>query len=233
MLSTDCRLLSSVDIRQQPASNALVDIREEAALGEQLDLLQGTLDLLILKTLALGPQHGWGIAQRIQQVSREVLQVGQGSLYPALTRLEQRGWIGSEWSVSDNNRRAKFYSLTASGARQLKKELGEWERLSADIAQSSREVKYFFNNQGQLELPIILKGSMPNVKPKPDGNYLAQMAQRNFLRKGMGDLKNPLGDKEAGGMKEEAPEKTKKSRRKSTEDMIRKGLEGLFGRESR
>jgi PadR family transcriptional regulator, regulatory protein PadR len=103
-------------------------------LGEQLDLLQGTLDLLILKTLALGPMHGWGIAQRIQQVSREVLQVGQGSLYPALARLEQRGWIGSEWSISDNNRRAKFYSLTAAGARQLKKELGEWERLSAAIA---------------------------------------------------------------------------------------------------
>jgi PadR family transcriptional regulator, regulatory protein PadR len=127
-------LLSLVDIRQQPTSNALVDIREEGPLGEQLDLLQGTLDLLILKTLALGPMHGWGIAQRIQQVSQEVLQVGQGSLYPALARLEQRGWIGSEWSVSDANRRAKFYSLTASGARQLKKELGEWERLSAAIA---------------------------------------------------------------------------------------------------
>ena len=103
-------------------------------MGEQLDLLQGTLDLLILKTLALGPMHGWGISQRIQQVSQEVLQVGQGSLYPALARLEQRGWIGAEWSISDNNRRAKFYSLTKAGARQLKKELGEWERLSAAIA---------------------------------------------------------------------------------------------------
>jgi len=125
---------SLVDIRQQARSNALVDIREEALLGEQLDLLQGTLDLLILKTLALGPMHGWGISQRIQQVSQEVLQVGQGSLYPALARLEQRGWIGAEWSISDNNRRAKFYSLTKAGARQLKKELGEWERLSAAIA---------------------------------------------------------------------------------------------------
>jgi PadR family transcriptional regulator PadR len=125
---------SLVDIRQHAKSNALVDIREEAPLGEQLDLLQGTLDLLILKTLALGPMHGWGISQRIQQVSQEVLQVGQGSLYPALTRLEQRGWIGAEWSTSDNNRRAKFYSLTKAGARQLKKELGEWERLSAAIA---------------------------------------------------------------------------------------------------
>jgi transcriptional regulator len=103
-------------------------------MGQQIDLLQGTLDLLILKTLVLEPMHGWGIAQRIQQISDEVLQVGQGSLYPALHRLEQRGWIGSEWSVSDNNRRARFYSLTPAGRRQLTKELGEWERLSAAIA---------------------------------------------------------------------------------------------------
>jgi transcriptional regulator len=103
-------------------------------MGEQMDLLQGTLDLLILKTLALGPMHGWGISQRIQQVSKDALQVGQGSLYPALARLEQRGWISSEWSTSENNRRAKFYSLTLTGSRQLKKELGEWERLSAAIA---------------------------------------------------------------------------------------------------
>jgi PadR family transcriptional regulator len=103
-------------------------------MGNQIELLQGTLDLLILKTLALGPMHGWGIAQRIQQVSREVLQVGQGSLYPALARLEQRGWIAAEWSISDNNRRAKFYSLTRAGQLQLKKELGEWEKLSAAIA---------------------------------------------------------------------------------------------------
>lgn len=103
-------------------------------MGEQMELLQGTLDLLILKTLALEPMHGWGIAQRIQQVSQEALQVGQGSLYPALARLEQRGWIDSEWSVSDNNRRAKFYKLTRIGAKQLQKELGEWQRLSAAIA---------------------------------------------------------------------------------------------------
>lgn len=103
-------------------------------MGGQMELLQGTLDLLILKTLALEPMHGWGISQRIQQVSREALQVGQGSLYPALARLEQRGWIDSEWSVSDNNRRAKFYKLTRAGARQLQKEQGEWERLSAAIA---------------------------------------------------------------------------------------------------
>jgi transcriptional regulator len=103
-------------------------------MGNQIELLQGTLDLLILKTLALGPMHGWGIAQRIQQVSREVLQVGQGSLYPALARLEQRGWIDAAWSISDNNRRAKFYSLTRAGEKQLQKELGEWEKLSAAIA---------------------------------------------------------------------------------------------------
>ncbi len=103
-------------------------------MGNQIELLQGTLDLLILKTLVLEPMHGWGIAQRIQQISQDVLQVGQGSLYPALHRLEQRGWIGSEWSTSDNNRRARFYSLTRAGSSQLEKELGEWERLSAAIA---------------------------------------------------------------------------------------------------
>ena len=103
-------------------------------MGNQIELLQGTLDLLILKTLALEPMHGWGIAQRIQQISQDVLQVGQGSLYPALHRLEQRGWIGSEWSTSDNNRWAKFYFLTCAGKNQLEKELGEWERLSAAIA---------------------------------------------------------------------------------------------------
>ncbi len=103
-------------------------------MGNQIELLQGTLDLMILKTLALGRMHGWGISQRIQQVSEEVLQVGQGSLYPALARLEQRGWIASEWSTSENNRRAKFYSLTRVGTRELEKEMGEWERLSAAIA---------------------------------------------------------------------------------------------------
>ena len=123
-------LLLTSDKRQ----STIVDIRGEALLADQLDLLQGTLDLLVLKTLALEPMHGWGIAQRIQQVSKEMLQVGQGSLYPALHRLEQRGWIDSEWSTSDNNRRAKFYSLTRAGRRQLEKELGEWQKLSAAIA---------------------------------------------------------------------------------------------------
>jgi PadR family transcriptional regulator, regulatory protein PadR len=97
------------------------------------DLLQGTLDMLILKTLALEPAHGWGISQRIQQVSRDVLQVNQGSLYPALYRLEHQGWIGSEWGTSENNRKAKFYHLTQEGRRQLDAETENWERVSAAI----------------------------------------------------------------------------------------------------
>ncbi len=98
------------------------------------DLLQGTLDLLILKTLALESMHGWGIAQRIQQVSKETLLIGQGSLYPALHRLEYRGWIQAEWGASDNNRKAKFYSLTPAGQKQLKDEIRDWDRLSTAIA---------------------------------------------------------------------------------------------------
>ena len=97
------------------------------------DLLQGTLDLLILKTLALEPMHGWGIALRIQQLSREVLQIGQGSLYPALHRLEYKGWISSDWGASENNRRARYYSLTRAGRKQLDSELETWDRLSRAI----------------------------------------------------------------------------------------------------
>jgi transcriptional regulator len=97
------------------------------------DLLQGTLDLLILQTVALEPMHGWGIAQRIQQVSNDVLRIGQGSLYPALYRLEYKGWIKAEWGNSENNRRAKFYRLTAAGRRQLESERETWERLSSAI----------------------------------------------------------------------------------------------------
>jgi transcriptional regulator len=97
------------------------------------DLLQGTLDVLILKTLALEPMHGWGVAQRIQQISKDVLQIGQGSLYPALHRLEYKGWIESDWGSSDNNRRAKYYSLTRKGRKQLEAELATWERLSKAI----------------------------------------------------------------------------------------------------
>ena len=98
------------------------------------EILQGTLDLLILKTLALEPMHGWGIAQRIQQVSREVLQVQQGSLYPALYRLERKKLIAAEWGASENNRRAKYYSLTQAGREQLEKEQAEWERMSSAVA---------------------------------------------------------------------------------------------------
>jgi PadR family transcriptional regulator len=102
--------------------------------SEQIDLLQGTLDLLILKTLALDSNHGWGIAQRIQQVSKEVLQVGQGSLYPALHRLERKGLISSDWRPTESNRRAKYYELTRAGHRQLDRELTEWRKLSGAIA---------------------------------------------------------------------------------------------------
>jgi PadR family transcriptional regulator, regulatory protein PadR len=97
------------------------------------DLVQGTLDLLILKTLSLQPMNGWSIAKRIVQVSQEVLQVQQGSLYPALHRLERQGWIKAEWKASENNRRAKFYSLTAAGRKQLRSELDNWRRLSSAI----------------------------------------------------------------------------------------------------
>ena len=102
-------------------------------MGSSTDLLQGTLDLLILKTLALEAMHGWGIAQRIQQVSEEALQIGQGSLYPALHRLEYKGWIRAEWGESENNRKAKFYSLTRAGKKQLEVELEDWERLTTAI----------------------------------------------------------------------------------------------------
>ncbi len=97
------------------------------------DVLQGTLDLLILTALSVEPMHGWGVAQRIQQISRDVLQVNQGSLYPALHRLEQRGWIAASWGASDNNRRAKFYRLTATGRKQLHAEVATWRRFSAAI----------------------------------------------------------------------------------------------------
>jgi len=102
-------------------------------MSKPTDLVQGTLDLLILKTIALEPMHGWGIAQRIHQVSKEVLQVNQGALYPALHRLEQSGWIRARWGESDNNRRAKFYSLTPAGRKYLEREQANWKRLSTAI----------------------------------------------------------------------------------------------------
>ncbi len=102
-------------------------------MGERLELPQGTLDLLILKTLALQPQHGWAISERIQQISSSVLQVQQGSLYPALHRLERRGWIKARWGVSENNRRAKYYELTRSGRKQLGAETDSWRKLAAAV----------------------------------------------------------------------------------------------------
>ena len=99
-----------------------------------IDLLQGTLDMLVLRTLQAGAVHGWGISQRIQQVSEDVLRVNQGSLYPALHRLEEEGWIESEWGTSENNRRAKFYRLTRSGRKRLEQETQDWARLSAAVA---------------------------------------------------------------------------------------------------
>ena len=100
---------------------------------DKSDLLQGTLDMLILKIVALGPVHGYGISLRIRQISKEVLQVQQGSLYPALHRLEKRGWLTAEWGESENNRKAKYYRLTAEGRRQLKLETENWSRLSAGV----------------------------------------------------------------------------------------------------
>jgi PadR family transcriptional regulator, regulatory protein PadR len=102
-------------------------------MSKPTDLVQGTLDLLILKSIALEPMHGWAIAQRIRQVSKDVLQVNQGALYPALHRLEQQGWIEAEWGESENNRRAKYYSLTKAGKKYLQSEQANWERLSVAI----------------------------------------------------------------------------------------------------
>ena len=103
-------------------------------MSKPTDLVQGTLDLLILRTLALEPMHGWAIAQRIHQVSRTALEIPQGSLYPALHRLERRGWIRAEWGISENNRKAKFYQLTRTGRKQLVAESEDWARLTAAVA---------------------------------------------------------------------------------------------------
>jgi PadR family transcriptional regulator PadR len=101
----------------------------------RIDLPQGTLDLLILKTLAIGAQHGWAISERVQQISKNAVQIQQGSLYPALHRIERRGWIKAHWGTSENNRRAKYYELTRSGRRQLELEESTWRRLTAAVAQ--------------------------------------------------------------------------------------------------
>lgn len=109
-------------------------------MSKPTDLVQGTLDLLILKTIAWQPMHGWAVAQRIRQMSGEVLQVGQGALYPSLHKLEQNGWISSEWAISENGRRAKFYTLTRAGRKALEQEAAQWERLSAAISLIVRTV---------------------------------------------------------------------------------------------
>ena len=102
---------------------------------KRIDLPQGTLDLLILRTLALGPQHGWAVSERVQQISSDVLRIQQGSLYPALHRLERRGWIKARWGASENNRRAKYYELTKAGRKQLEIEKDTWAKLTAAVAQ--------------------------------------------------------------------------------------------------
>jgi PadR family transcriptional regulator len=117
---TDTRLLSTVKGRYR--------------VGKPVDVVQGTVDLLIMKAVALEPMHGWAVAQRIKQLSQDVLRVNQGSLYPALQRLEREGWITAEWGLSENNRRARFYRLTKAGRRHLAREQANWERLSSAIA---------------------------------------------------------------------------------------------------
>src|SRR6266849_6349537 len=129
---------SPLALRQQPRYPPVEAHRVTPMSPEKLDLPQGTLDLLILKTLALEPQHGWAISERVQQVSKDVLQIQQGSLYPALHRLERRGWIKARWGASDNNRRAKYYELTAAGRKQLEREESAWNKLAAAVAQVLR-----------------------------------------------------------------------------------------------
>lgn len=114
--------------------SSLASVPKKGVTALEADLLQGTLDLLVLKTLQSGPTHGWDIAQRIQQVSRDVLKVNQGSLYPALHRLEAQGLVASEWGDSENNRRAKFYKLTPAGRKQLATETDSWERFAGAIS---------------------------------------------------------------------------------------------------
>jgi len=112
-----------------------VEAKGEQMSPQRIDLPQGTLDLLILRTLALEPQHGWAISERVQQISSDVLQIQQGSLYPALHRLERRGWIKARWGASENNRRAKYYELTRSGRKQLRSETTAWRKLTAAVDQ--------------------------------------------------------------------------------------------------
>jgi len=130
-------MCSTVELYAEPFPIPYVyphaNLQERGGLSDQTDVLQGTLDLLIMRTIALEPLHGWAIAQRIQQISDDLLRVQQGSLYPALHRLEHQGWITAEWGASENNRRARFYALTKAGRKQLEAEVAKWERLSAGV----------------------------------------------------------------------------------------------------
>jgi PadR family transcriptional regulator, regulatory protein PadR len=128
-------LLSLALLQEFGYSPVEVEGESDFFLMEHIDLPQGTLDLLILRTLAGGPQHGWAISERVQQVSSDVLRIQQGSLYPALHRLERRGWIKAKWGTSDNNRRAKYYDLTRSGTKQLEAETDAWRKLAAAVAE--------------------------------------------------------------------------------------------------
>jgi len=123
-----------------PVSGVSVELQQEARVGEEKsDVLQGTLDLMVLKTLeAMGPLHGYGIARRIEQISEQTLHLNQGTIYPALLRLRQRGWIRAEWGTSDNGRRARYYELTRTGKAQIEKETESWERVAATMARFLR-----------------------------------------------------------------------------------------------
>ena len=135
-LRSECPLA----LLQETIYSFLVEAKGEAMKPERIDLPQGTLDLLILRTLSLGPQHGWAISERVQQISDDALRIQQGSLYPALHRLERRGCIKAKWGASENNRRAKYYELTKTGQNQLATEQSAWEKLTAAVAQVLRAV---------------------------------------------------------------------------------------------
>lgn len=129
------RLIAPVDIQEVMSAIYLLNINRWKEMPDKADLLQGTLDLMVLKTLeSMGPLHGYGIARRIEQVSEDTLSLNQGTIYPALLRLQQRGWIQAEWGASENNRRAKYYSLTRLGKKQIEAETENWERIAETMA---------------------------------------------------------------------------------------------------
>jgi len=131
-------LVLTFDINGRKLLLSNVNIKPPSPMAARLDLLQGTLDLLILRTLTDDPRHGWAISERIQELSQDVLRVNQGSLYPALHRLEHQGWIASDWGVSDLGRRARFYRLTAAGRKQLERETEDWARFSVAVGRVLR-----------------------------------------------------------------------------------------------